>query len=167
MRLIDEQFLETPWYGSRQMARHLRREGHGVGRKRARRPMAKMELEPIYQRPCTAVPHPGHQIHPYLLREMVIDRPNPLWCADITYIPARRGFLYLVAVMDWSTRKVLSWFVVTSLDRPASGELAASLSAGHRRCLYRAIDEAGVTADFLLIANQDREAALRFLRKAI
>jgi transposase InsO family protein len=98
---------------------------------------------------------------------MVIDRPNPLWCADITYIPARRGFLYLVAVMDWSTRKALSWFVVTSLDRPASGELAASLSAGHRRCLYRAIDEAGVTADFLLIANQDREAALRFLRKAI
>ena len=91
MRLIDEQFLETPWYGSRQMARHLRREGYRVGRKRVRRLMAKMGLEPIYRRPRTTDPHPGHQIHPYLLREMVIDRPNQVWCADITYIPMRRG----------------------------------------------------------------------------
>jgi len=116
MRLTDEQFLETPWYGSRQMARHLRREGYRVGRKRVRRLMAKMGLEPIYQRPRTTVPQPGHQIHPYLLREMVIDRPNQVWCADITYIPMRRGFLYLVAVMDWSTRKVLSWRVSNTMD---------------------------------------------------
>ena len=116
MRLIDEQFLETPWYGSRQMARHLRREGYRVGRKRVRRLMAKMGLEPIYRRPRTTDPHPGHQIHPYLLREMVIDRPNQVWCADITYIPMRRGFLYLVAVMDWSTRKVLSWRVSNTMD---------------------------------------------------
>jgi putative transposase len=116
MRLIDEQFLETPWYGSRQMARHLRREGYTVGRKRVRRLMAKMGLEPIYQRPRTTIPHPGHQIYPYLLREMVIDRPNQVWCADITYIPMRRGFLYLVAVMDWSTRKVLSWRVSNTMD---------------------------------------------------
>jgi hypothetical protein len=106
MRLIDEQFLETPWYGSRQMARHLRREGYAVGRKRVRRLMARMGLEPIYQRPRTTVPHPEHQVYPYLLRELVIDRPNQVWCADITYIPMRRGFLYLVAVMDWATRKV-------------------------------------------------------------
>jgi putative transposase len=116
MRLIDVQFLETPWYGSRQMARHLRREGYTVGRKRVRRLMAKMGLEPIYQRPRTTVPHPGHQVYPYLLREMVIDRPNQVWCADITYIPMRRGFLYLVAVMDWSTRKVLSWRVSNTMD---------------------------------------------------
>jgi putative transposase len=116
MRLIDEQFLETPWYGSRQMARHLRRDGYRVGRKRVRRLMAKMGLEPIYQRPRTTVPCSGHQIHPYLLREMVIDRPNQVWCADITYIPMRRGFLYLVAVMDWSTRKVLSWRVSNTMD---------------------------------------------------
>src|SRR4051812_49657503 len=109
MRLIDRQFLETPWYGSRQMARHLRREGYTVGRKRVRRLMAKMGLEPVYQRPRTTVPHPDHQIYPYLLREMVINRPNQVWCSDITYIPMRRGFLYLVAVMDWATRKVLSW----------------------------------------------------------
>jgi putative transposase len=116
MRLIDVQFLETPWYGSRQMARHLRREGYTVGRKRVRRLMAKMGLEPIYQRPRTTVPHPGHQVYPYLLREMVIDRPNQVWCADITYLPMRRGFLYLVAVMDWSTRKVLSWRVSNTMD---------------------------------------------------
>jgi putative transposase len=116
MRLIDRQFLETPWYGSRQMARHLRREGYTVGRKRVRRLMAKMGLEPVYQRPRTTVPHPDHQIYPYLLREMVINRPNQVWCSDITYIPMRRGFLYLVAVMDWATRKVLSWRVSNTMD---------------------------------------------------
>jgi putative transposase len=116
MRLIDEQFLQTPWYGSRQMARHLRREGYTVGRKRIRRRMAKMGLVPIYQRPRTTVLHPDHQVYPYLLREMAVDRPNQVWCADITYIPMRRGFLYLVAVMDWSTRKVLSWRVSNTMD---------------------------------------------------
>jgi putative transposase len=116
MRLIDRQFLETPWYGSRQMACHLRREGYPVGRKRVRRLMAKMGLEPIYQRPRTTVPHPEHQIYPYLLRELVIERPNQVWCADITYIPMQRGFLYLVAVMDWATRKVLSWRVSNTMD---------------------------------------------------
>jgi putative transposase len=116
MRLIDRQFLETPWYGSRQMARHLRREGYTVGRKRIRRLMAKMGLEPISQRPRMTVPHPDHQVYPYLLRELVIERPNQVWCADITYIPMRRGFLYLVAVMDWATRKVLTWRVSNTMD---------------------------------------------------
>ena len=116
MRLIDAQFLETPWYGSRQMARHLRREGYAVGRKRIRRLMAKMGLAPIYQRPRTSIPHPEHRVFPYLLRDMTIDRPNQVWCADLTYLPMRRGFLYLVAVMDWATRKVLSWRVSNTLD---------------------------------------------------
>jgi len=116
MRLIDVQFLETPWYGSRQMVRHLRREGHVVGRKRIKRLMAKMGLAPIYQRPRTTVVHPEHRIYPYLLRDLAIERPNQVWCADITYIPMRRGFLYLMAVMDWSTRKVLSWRVSNTLD---------------------------------------------------
>jgi putative transposase len=116
MRLIDGQFLETLWYGSRQMARHLRREGYSVGRKRIRRLLARMGLEPIYQRPRTTVPHPAHQVYPYLLREMGIERPNQVWCSDITYIPMRRGFLYLIAVMDWATRKVLSWRVSNTLD---------------------------------------------------
>ncbi len=78
--------------------------------------MAKMGLAPIYQRRRTTIPHPGHRIYPYLLREMVIDQPNQVWCADITYIPMRRGFMYLVAVMDWSTRKVLSWRVSNTMD---------------------------------------------------
>jgi putative transposase len=116
MRGIDEQFLATPWYGSRQMARHLRRQGYVVGRKRVRRLMAKMGLAAVYQRPRTTVPHPEHKIWPYLLRNLAIDRPNQVWCADITYIPMRRGFLYLVAVMDWATRKVLAWRLSNTMD---------------------------------------------------
>jgi putative transposase len=84
MRLIDAQFLETPWYGSRQMSRHLRRNSHEIGRKRVRRLMAVIGLVPIYQRPRTTVPHPEHRIYPYLLRGLVVDRPNQVWCADIT-----------------------------------------------------------------------------------
>ncbi len=115
MRLIDAQFMETPWYGSRQMARHLRREGHGVGHKRVRRLIAVMGLVPIYQRPRTTVPHSEHR-PPYLLRDLTIDRPNQVWRTDITYIPMRRRFLYPVAIMDWWTRKVLSWRVSNTMD---------------------------------------------------
>ena len=116
MRRIDEQFLATPWYGARQMVRHLRRQGHAVGRKRVRRLMAKMGLAAVYQRPRTTVPHPEHRIWPYLLRDLAIDRPNQVWCADITSIPMRRGFLYLVAVMDWASRKVLAWRLSNTLE---------------------------------------------------
>jgi putative transposase len=116
MRAIDEQFLETPWYGTRHMARQLRRAGHVVGRGRVRRLMRLMGLAAIYQHPRTTVPHPEHRVYPYLLRGLLIDRPNQVWCADITYIPMRRGFLYLVAVMDWATRKVLSWRLSNTLD---------------------------------------------------
>ena len=116
MRLIDEQFLETPWYGSRQMARHLRRNGWCVGRHRVRRQMARMGLAPIYQRPKTSEPHPQHKTYPYLLRHLTIERPNQVWCADVTYIPMRRGFLYLVAIMDWFSRKVLAWRLSNTMD---------------------------------------------------
>jgi putative transposase len=116
MEIIDKQFMNTPWYGSRQMARHLCRVGHGVGRKRVRRLMALMGLVPIYQKPRTTVPHPEHKKYPYLLRELAITRPNQVWCTDITYIPMRKGFLYLVAVMDWATRKVLSWKLSNSME---------------------------------------------------
>jgi putative transposase len=116
MRLVDEQFLETPWYGSRQMARHLRRNGWCVGRHRVRRLMTRMGLAPIYQQPKTSEPHPRHKIYPYLLRHLAIDRPNQVWCADITYIQMRRGFLYLVAIMDWASRKVLAWRLSNTMD---------------------------------------------------
>ena len=109
MEIIDKQFLETPWYGSRQMARHMQREGHKCGRHRVRRLMKLMRLVPIYQEPKTSKKHPAHKIYPYLLRDLPITRPNQAWCTDINYIPMRRGFLYLVAIMDWYSRKVLSW----------------------------------------------------------
>jgi putative transposase len=116
MRLIDEQHLKTPYYGARQMARHLRREGYAVGRKRIRRLMQKMGLCAVYQKPRTTVPAEDHEVHPYLLRDLAIDRPNQVWCADITYIPMRRGFLYLVAIMDWASRKVLAWRLSNTMD---------------------------------------------------
>ncbi len=109
MRLIDKQFLETPFYGVRQMTWHLRLRGRRVNVKRVRRLMRLMGLMPIYQRPRTSVPAKGHKVYPYLLRGMTIDRPNQVWCADITYIPPAGGFLYLVAIMDWSSRTVLEW----------------------------------------------------------
>jgi len=103
MRAIDGQFMETPWYGSRQMGRHLRRHGHAVGRKRVRRLMARMGLAAVYQRPRTTVRHPPHRVWPYLLRGLLIGRPDQVWCADITCISMRRGFLYLVACEKLTT----------------------------------------------------------------
>jgi putative transposase len=116
MRVIDAAFLEMPWYGSRQMVRHMRRIGQNVGRRRVRRLMTNMGLSPIYQRPRTSDPHPQHRIYPYLLRHLLIEKPNQVWCADITYIPMPRGFLYLVAIMDWATRKVLAWRLSNTMD---------------------------------------------------
>ena len=116
MRRIDELFLKYPFYGSRQMARQLRREGIEAGRHRVRRLMRLMGLEAIYQAPRTSQPHPAHRIYPYLLTGMAIDRPNQVWCADITYIPVQRGFLYLVAIMDWATRHVLAWRLSNTMD---------------------------------------------------
>jgi putative transposase len=116
MRRIDELFLKYPFYGSRQMARQLRREDICVGRHRVRRLMRLMGLEAIYQAPRTSDPHPHHRIYPYLLRKLEITRPNHVWCADITYIPVQRGFLYLVAIMDWATRHVLAWRLSNTMD---------------------------------------------------
>ena len=116
MRRIDEQFLETPFYGSRQRTRWLRRQGARVSRKRVRRLMRLLGLEAIFQRPRTSQPHPAHRVYPYLLRDLPITRPNHVWCTDVTYIPLQRGFLYLVAVMDWASRKVLSWRLSNTLD---------------------------------------------------
>lgn len=116
MRKIDQQFLETPFFGVQQMTWHLQGEGHMVNVKRIRRLRRLMNLMPIYQKPDTSAPAKGHKTYPYLLRGLRIDRPNQVWCADITYIPMRRGFLYLVAIMDWSTRKVLSWRLSNTME---------------------------------------------------
>ena len=116
LRLIDEQFLETPFYGSRQMTRWLHRQGYTVSRKRVRRLMRLLGLQAVFQRPRTSQPHPEHRIYPYLLRDLKITRPNHVWCSDVTYIPLQRGFLYLVAVMDWASRKVLAWRLSNTLE---------------------------------------------------
>ena len=116
MRRIDTLFMKYPFYGSRQMARQLRREGVVVGRHRGRRLMRLMGLAAIYQAPRTSDPHPPHRIYPYLLRGMAITRPNQVWCTDITYIPVQHGFLYLVAIMDWATRHVLAWRLSNTMD---------------------------------------------------
>jgi putative transposase len=116
MRDIDRQFLETPWYGSRQMARHLRRRGYDVGRTRIRRLMRTMGLQAIYQKPRTSTPNAQHRVYLYLLRSLSIEHPNQVWCADITYISMHRGFMYLVAVMDWHARAVLSWRLSNTMD---------------------------------------------------
>ena len=116
MRLIDKQFLETPFYGVRQMTWHLQNEGRPVNRKRIRRLMRLMRLMPIYQKPNTSKPAKGHKTYPYLLGGLRVDRPNQVWCADITYLPMRLGFLYLVAIMDWFTRKVLAWRISNTLE---------------------------------------------------
>jgi putative transposase len=116
MRLIDEQYLKTPFYGSRSMTRHLRRLGYRLNRKHIQRLMRLMGLEAIYPKPKTSQPHPEHKIYPYLLRDLVIDHPNQVWAADITYIPMARGFMFLVAVMDWYSRKVLSFKLSNTQD---------------------------------------------------
>ena len=131
MDIIDKQFLETPWYGSRQMARYMKRYDHKCGRHRVRRLMRLMRLVPIYQEPNTSKKHPQHKIWPYLLRNLVIDRPNQVWCADITYIPMRRGFLYLVAIMDWYSRKVLAWRLSNSMDAEFCVEALKDALAKH------------------------------------
>jgi putative transposase len=116
MRRIDELHLAWPFYGSRRMAAVLRREGWAVNRKRAKRLMRVMAIEAIYQKPNTSKGHPDHKVYPYLLRGLTVDRPNQVWCADITYIPMAKGFVYLVAVMDWFSRRVLSWRLSITME---------------------------------------------------
>jgi putative transposase len=116
MKLIDHQYLATPFYGSRKIAAWLKSQGYHVNRKRARRLMQLMGLKAIYRRPRTSQPAPGHKIYPYLLGGMKITRPNQVWAADITYIPMSRGFLYLIAIIDVYSRYVLSWMLSNTLD---------------------------------------------------
>ena len=116
MRRIDELYLNTPTAGSRTMRNYLRRQGYKINRKRVQRLMRLMGLEAIYPKPKTSRPHPEHKVYPYLLRDLTIDRPNQVWSADITYIPMSRGFMYLVAVMDWHSRKVLAFRLSNTLD---------------------------------------------------
>jgi len=128
MRRIDELYLATPFYGARRMVAVLRRDGWRVNRKRLRQ-LRVMRIEAIYQTPNTSRRHPEHVVYPYLLRGLAIDRSNQVWCADITYVPLAKGFVYLVAVMDWFSRYVLSWELSNTME---TGFCLAALHAAFR-----------------------------------
>jgi putative transposase len=116
MRLLDEQYLKTPFWGSRNMTTWLRQEGFAINRKRVQRLMRRMGLEGMAPRPTTTKPAPGHKVFPYLLRNVEITHADHVWSTDITYIPMRNGFLYLAAILDWHSRYVLSWKLSNRLD---------------------------------------------------
>jgi putative transposase len=116
MRLIDEVHLELPFYGSRRIGDELEARGHPTNRKRVQRLMRLMGLSALYPRRRTSQPGKGHKIYPYRLKDLCIDRANQVWASDICYIPMAKGFMYLVAIMDWHTRRVLSWRVSNTLD---------------------------------------------------
>ena len=116
MELIDKQYLLTPFYGSRKMAAWLKGQGYQVNRKRVQRLMRRMGIEAIYRRPKTSTPASENKVYPYLLRGLQIDRANQVWATDITYIPMARGFMYLVCVMDWHSRYVLSWRLSNTME---------------------------------------------------
>jgi putative transposase len=116
MRRLDELHLEYPFMGSRMLRDMLHREGISVGRRHVATLMKKMGLEALYRRPNTSKPAPGHKIYPYLLRHLTIDRPNQVWAMDISYIPMARGFVYLAAVVDWFSRRVLAWRLSITMD---------------------------------------------------
>ena len=115
MRRLDELHLQHPFAGARMLRDLLRREGYGVGRRQVATLMRRMGITAIYRMPRTSQRHPTHRIYPYLLRELTITRPNHVWAADITYIPMRRGFLYLFAILDWASRRVLAWRLSNTL----------------------------------------------------
>ncbi|HMC72938.1 MAG TPA: IS3 family transposase [Terriglobales bacterium] len=133
MRRMDELHLEFPFAGSRMLRDLLKQEGIGIGRRHVSTLMKRMGLEALYRKPSTSKPTPGHKIYPYLLRGMTIDRPNQVWAMDITYVPMARGFVYLAAVVDWFSRRVLSWRVSISLEAAFCLEALEEALARHGR----------------------------------
>jgi putative transposase len=148
MDLIDRQYLSCPFYGSRRMTAWLRQLGYPVNRKRIQRLMREMGLKPIYPKPRTTRPHPEHKVYPYLLRGMTIDRVDQVWAADITYIPMARGFLYLVAIMDWASRKVLAWQLSNTMDANfCVAALKRALETGRRPEIFNTDQGAQFTSE--------------------
>jgi putative transposase len=131
MRLIDETYLAFPFFGSRQMARWLRRQGECINRKRVQRLMRVMGLEAIYQKPNLSRAQAGHRIYPYLLRKLAVTRPNQVWATDITYEPVHGGYAYLCAVIDWHTRYVLAWELSNTLDASFCARAVQRAIAAH------------------------------------
>ncbi len=137
MQAIDRIYMEEPTYGSRRMCDELEKLGYSPSRDRVRRLMREMGIEPIYPKPRLSTPGKGHKVYPYLLRNLEIERSNQVWCTDITYIPLGESHVYLTAVMDWSSRYVISWRLSNSLDKASCIE-----------CLEDALDKEGVPEIF-------------------
>lgn len=152
MRRIDELHLEYPFLGSRQLRDCLRLEGHRIGRKRVRRLMRVMGIEAIYRRKNTSKRHPQHPVFPYLLRGLSIDRPNQVWAMDITYLSMRRGFVYLAVVLDWATRRVLSFRLSNSLTTDLCVEAVEEAIARHGRPEIFNTDQGGQFTSFEFVS---------------
>ena len=135
MREMDRQYLETPFYGSRRMRASLERQGMPVSRKRVQRLMRVIGLRAIYRQPRTSQPAPERRVYPYLLRDLTVTRPNQVWAADITYLPMARGFLYLVVIMDWHSRYVVTWRLSNTLESAFCAEaLSDAPEPGNAQC---------------------------------
>ena len=133
MRRVDELHLELPFAGSRMLRDLLNQEGVAIGRCHVATLMKRLRIEAIYRKPNTSKPMPGHKIYPYLLRGLTIDRPNQVWAMDITYVPMARGFVYLAAVIDWFSRRVLSWRLSITLEADFCVEALEDALARHGR----------------------------------
>jgi putative transposase len=148
LRLLDEQYLQTPFYGSRRMTVHLQQRGYSVNRKRVQRLMRQMGLQAIYPKPRLSQSHPEHQVYPYLLRGVEVAGVNHVWSTDITYLPVLKGHFYLVAIMDWFSRKVLSWQISNTMDVQFCIEaLEDALRGYHQPMIFNSDQGAQFTAN--------------------
>ena len=170
MRRIDELHLDYPFAGSRMLRDLLRGEGVEIGRQRVARMMKRMGIEALYRRPNTSKPTPGHKIYPYLLRGLAVERPNQVWAMDITYIPMARGFVYLAAVVDWFSRRVLAWRVSITLEVAFCLEAVEEALARHGRpqifntdqgSQFTGADFTGLLSDNAIVISMDGKGAWR------
>jgi putative transposase len=170
MRRIDELHLDYPFAGSRMLRDLLRGEGVEIGRQRVARMMKRMGIEALYRRPNTSKPTPGHKIYPYLLRSVAVDRPNQVWAMDITYIPMALGFVYLAAVVDWFSRRVLAWRVSITMEVAFCLEAVEEALARHGRpeifntdqgSQFTSADFTGLLLDNAIAISMDGKGAWR------
>jgi putative transposase len=170
MRRIDELQLDYPFAGSRMLRDLLRGEGIAIGRQRVATMMKRMGIAALYRRPNTSKPAPGHKIYPYLLRGLAVDRPNQVWAMDITYIPMARGFVYLTAVVDWFSRRVLAWRVSITMEVEFCLEAVEEAVAKHGRpeifntdqgSQFTSVDFTGLLLDNAIAISMDGRGAWR------
>jgi putative transposase len=161
MRRIDELHLNYPFAGARMMRGLLKRDGRGVGRRHVGTLMRKMGIEALYRRPRTSKPEPGHKVYPYLLKDMKIDRPNQVWATDISYIPMAKGFVYLCCVIDWFSRKVLSWKVSITMETSFCVEaLQEALEKHEAPAVFNTDQGSQFTAEAFVSVLKDRGIAI-------